>query len=201
MSPRRAAVLLAASIPFSFVVGSVSPIGELGLLAALGAFVLAARSAPGFSGGAFRGAVAGSIAGVLVLGVGFRLAMRVVALTDATRTPEFTVGGTAFILIGIGVMLGAVTGAYLGGLRHLLDLRRASVVAVSTVAIVLMLFGDSEVRSELFGLGLGAWVNIPLFGSIVIAYGSTQDAISRRLDRRFSGRRTNSDDVEPARVQ
>jgi hypothetical protein len=147
-----------------------------------------------------RGAIAGTLAGVLVLGVGFRLAMRVVAITDPIRTPEFSVEGTAFILVGIGVVFGTVAGAYLGGLRYLLRLRRVSVAVVGTLVIVPLLFGDSEIRSELFELGLGAWVNIPMFFGVVFAYGWAQDVVSVRLDRRSAIRRAKSAVVEPAAV-
>jgi hypothetical protein len=200
MSRHTAAIILVGSIPLAFVVGSVSPIGELGLLFELAVFVWVARNVTGFAGGAFRGAIAGAVAGVLVLGVGLRLAMRVVAISDPIRTPEFSVGGTAFILVGVGLMLGTFAGAYLGGLRHLLGLTRRSVILIGTVALVLMLFGDSETRSELFDLGLGGWVNIPMFGAIVVAYCWTQDVIVRGLDRRASRGLGVSDDAEPASV-
>jgi hypothetical protein len=200
VSHQRRALLLAASIPLAFVVGSVSPTGEVGLLAALAVFVWVARSAPGFAGAAVRGLVAGAVAGLLVLGVGFRLAMRVVAVTDPARTPEFSFGGTAFILIGIGLMLGGSAGAYLGGLRHLLGLGRAAIAILATVALVPTLFGDSEIRAELFELGLGAWLNIPMFTSIVFAFGLAQYGMAGRLDRWTSRRRAESDVTEPAPV-
>ena len=200
MSRLRAAVLLAASIPLGFVVGSMSPIGELGLVSTVALFVWVARSIPGFAGAAVRGLVAGAVAGFVVLGVGFRLAMRAVAIADPARTPEFSVGGTIFILVGIGLILGAFTGAYLGGFRHLLGLAAPSVALVATVALSLTLFGDSEIRSELFELGLGAWINIPMFTSILFAYGLTQVGIARRLDRRAATRRATSDVVEPTPV-
>lgn len=200
MPRQRVAVVLAASIPLSFLIGSVSPIGEFGLLVALAGFVWAARTVAGFAGTAVRGAVAGAVAGILVMGVGFRLAMRVVAITDPTRTPEFSVGGTGFILIGIGLMLGTFAGAYLGGLRHLLGLERATVAIIATVALSPILFGDSETFEELVELGLGAWVNIPMFVSIVFAYGWAQDGMARRLDRWVGGRRPISDVVEPTLV-
>lgn len=200
MSRQRAAVLLAASIPLGFVVGSVSPIGELGLVCTFAMFVWVARSIPGFAVSAVRGLVAGAAAGFFVLGVGFRLAMRVVAITDPARTPEFSVGGTIFILVGIGLMLGAFTGAYLGGFRELLGLGAPSVALAATVALSFILFGDSEVRSELFELGLGAWLNVPMFWSILFTYGLAQHGIVHRLDRRAARRRANQDVVERALV-
>ncbi len=198
MSRQRAAVVLAVSIPLAFAIGSVSPIGELGLLVALVVFVWVARASRGFAGGAFRGAVGGAVAGVLVLGVGLRVAMRVVAIADPLRSPEFSVGGTAFILVGIGLMLGAFSGAYLGGLRHLLELGRGPVVLIGTAALFPLLFGDPETRSELFELGFGAWMNIPMFAFIVVAYVWVHDVIARGLDRRASTRRSSSAVVEPA---
>ena len=200
MSRQRAAVLLAASIPLGLVVGNMSPIGELGLVATLAVFIWVARSVPGFGGSAVRGLLAGAIAGFVVMGVGFRLAMRVVAITDATRTPEFSVGGTMFILVGIGMMLGGFAGAYLAGFRQLLGLGARSVAVVATVALSVVLFGDSEIRDELFELGLGAWLNIPMFGSILFAYGLSLHAIVQRLDHRALRRRLISDVVEPTPV-
>jgi hypothetical protein len=134
------------------------------------------------------------------MGVGFRMAMRVVALTDSTLTPEFTMDGTAFILLGIGLMLGSVAGAYLGGLRYLLVLRTITVAFIATAAIIPLLFGGSEIRSELFELGLGGWVNIPMFTSIVFAYGWAQDVCARRLDRRAGRKRAVAGVAEPAPV-
>jgi hypothetical protein len=183
-----------------FLIGSVSPIGELGLLAALGGLVWAARTTAGFAGTAFRGAVAGAVAGMLVMGVGFRLAMRVVAISDPTRTPEFSVEGTAFIVVVLGLMLGAFAGGYLGGLRYLLGLERFATTTIATVVLTPILFGDSEIFEELVELGFGAWVNIPMFVSIVFAYGWVQDGMARRLDRWATGRRSISDVVEPAPV-
>ena len=200
MSRLRVAVVLAASITLAFLVGSVSPIGELGFLVALAGFVWAARTTVGLAGAAFRGALAGAVAGVLVLGVGFRLAMRIVAILDPARTPEFSAGGTAFILIGLGLMLGAFAGGYLGALRHLLGLERVPMAIIATVALTPILFGDSETLEELVELGLGAWVNIPMFVGIVFAYGWAQDGLARRLDRRTFGRRSITDVVEPAPV-
>ncbi len=198
MSRQRAAIVLAASIPLAFLIGAISPIGELAFLVAFAGFVWAARAAAGFAGSAFRGAVAGAVAGMLVMGVGFRLAMRVVAISDPNRTPEFSAGGTAFIVIGLGLMLGAFAGGYLGGLRHLLGLERVATAVIATVVLTPILFGDSEIFEELVELGLGAWVNIPMFVSIVFAYGWAQDGVARRLDRWAAAKRTTSDVVEPA---
>ncbi len=196
MSRKRIAAVLVASIPLAFIVGSVSPVGELGFVVVLAGFAWTALSFKGFGGAAVRGSVAGATAGILVLGVGLRLAMRVVAVTDSTRTPEFTAEGTAFILIGIGLMLGAVAGGYLGGLRHILGLRRRSVAIIGTIALVPLLFGDSETTDELLELGLGGWLNIPMFVSIVFAFAWVQDAIARWLDRRAAQKRTASDVVD-----
>lgn len=200
MSHQRAAMLLAASILLGLVVGNMSPIGELGLVATLAIFVWLARSVPGFGGAVVRGLVAGAVAGFAVMGVGFRLAMRVVAVTDATRTPEFSVGGTMFILVGIGIMLGAFAGAYLAGFRHLLGLSAPTVAVVATIALSVVLFGDSEIRDELFELGLGAWLNIPMFTAILFAYGLSLHAMLQRLERRALRRRSISDVVDPAAV-
>jgi hypothetical protein len=65
---------------------------------------------PGFWRSSLYGAIGGVVAGLLVLGPGLRIAMRVVAILDPVRSPEFTVGGTMFIIIGVGVMMGGIFG-------------------------------------------------------------------------------------------
>lgn len=196
MSRSRAATLLVASIPLAFLVGFVSPVGELGLLVVLGVFVWIARTNRGFGATVLRGALSGAIAGILILGIGLRLAMRIVAITDSTRTPEFTAEGTAFILVGLGLMLGTFSGAYLGGLRHILGLGKRTIAIVGTIALVPLLFGDSETQAELLELGFGGWINIPMFTSIVFAYSWTQAGIAARLDQRAAQKREALDVTE-----
>ena len=134
-------VSLATLMTMNLIGLAIHQMSVTGLIVALGllvdaAIVMTDEVGKRLTAGDDRaGAVAGAVAGVLVLGIGLRLAMRVVAITDPTRTPEFSVGGTAFILVGIGVMLGAFAGAYLGGLRHLLGLQRVAVAIIATIAM------------------------------------------------------------------
>src|SRR3970282_1587260 len=65
---------------------------------------------PGFWRSLGHGAIGGGGGGLRVLGPGLRIAMRVVAILDPVRSPEFTFGGTMFIIIGVGVMMGGTFG-------------------------------------------------------------------------------------------
>lgn len=189
MSERVLALIVAGSIPLALFVGSLSPIGEVGLILMVAVLVFASRQVSRFRWDLLRGAVAGALAGLVVLGPGFRLAMRVVAITDAERVPEFTLGGTMFIVIGIGLVFGAVAGAYFVSAGRLLRLRRMTISVIATVGIMVFLFGDSELRSELTDLGLGGWANIPMFGLVVFTYCWALDAAARRLERWATDRR------------
>lgn len=136
---------------------------------------------PGFWRTIGSGVAAGAIAGIAVLGVGLRLAMRVVAILDADITPELTVGGT----IGI-VVLGGMLGIPLGILVALLGRRVEAPVAgmVSAVVGLGMLAMGDELRHELLELGVGWPVNVPMFGAVFYAFGF----VAARLAARFRAR-------------
>jgi hypothetical protein len=145
------------------------------------------------------GLAGGVIAGLLIMGPGFRVAMRVVAIMDPIRTPEFSVGGTGFIIVGIGGILGGVMGI-LGNL-----IRKAASIASAVVAGVLLgafemtiLLTDSGLREEFFELGGGPWVNIPMFAVFAFGYGIAAMTIADRLDHRASKSVDAGSEKEPA---
>jgi hypothetical protein len=136
------------------------------------------------------------VAGFAILGPGFRLAMRAVAMVDPIRRTEFTVGGTVFIVIGVGLIFGSIFGAYAISVGRLLGLWGAKLAAVTMVGVLLFLFTDPELRSELTDLGLGVWMNLPMFSIVVFAYGRATIGIVDRIERRRVTHRSS----EPVRV-
>lgn len=118
------------------------------------------------------GAIGGVVAGAVILGTGFRVAMRVVAILDPIRRNEFTIGGTLFILIGIGAIFGGIFGitGNLAKRGFKLDSVFTAAIVPALGAMALILVAE-DTRTELFELGAGAWVNIPMFGTVSYLYG------------------------------
>lgn len=160
--------------------------GELLLLIGIG---LGWWLVPGFWRSVLFGAIGGIGSGILVLGVGLRVTMRVVAILDPVRTPEFTLEGTMFILIGIGAIFGGIVGILANLAKRGLRLSSMTTVAIlPSAAAMSLLFVDDEIRRELFELGLGAWVNIPMFGLVAILYGAAVGVTTRFLEERSATR-------------
>ncbi len=105
--------------------------------------------------------------------------MRVVALLEPTRTPEFTFEGTAFLVVGIGLMFGAVTTAWPALIAVGLRWPRWAGVGLIAVATAVQLFADSETLGEITDLGGGVWMNVPMFGAVVIAFSYLADRWAR----------------------
>jgi hypothetical protein len=139
--------------------------------------------------------MAGVIAGALILGPGFRLAMRVVAILDI-RQVEFTLGGTIFVIVGVGVIFGGVFGITAAFLRRGLAWSGSIMAGVTTAAIIGLLLLDTGLRAELVDLGAGPWLNIPMFTAVVFGYG----LFANRLIDRFTTRRPRSATREPIEV-
>jgi hypothetical protein len=169
MSRRIVGVVLLLSLPVSVAGGELSGLGEIGGVIALAALAFGAARMPGFFSSVFRGGIAGGIAGIAVLGVGMRLAMRLVAIADPVRSTEFTIEGTLFLVLIFGGMFGAITGAWARASADALE-RPAWAQALAFIAVAAMLVGDSEVRSEFVELGAGPWVNVPMFAAVVAGY-------------------------------
>ena len=153
------------------------------------AIALAWRFTEGFWRTVAYGLVGGAIAGLLIMGPGFRLAMRVVAIMDSARTPEFSIEGTFFFIIGIGGIFGALISAFGNLIR-----KSAQVTSVAVAGVVLgtvqmiMLLGDPGLRQEFFELGAGPWLNIPMFGLIALGYGVAAMRIAGLLEHKANSR-------------
>jgi hypothetical protein len=139
---------------------------------------------PGFWRSSLHGAIGGVIAGLLVLGPGLRIAMRVVAIFDPIRSPEFTLGGTMFIIVGIGVMMGGIFGLFGNVARRGFGIPPRVAGLVPALLVVLMIGLDSELRGEVVELGAGPWLNIPMFGAIALGYGALWTRVVTRLEMR-----------------
>lgn len=179
MTSRKLMAAIGSIVPLAILTGSLlgSPPVALAIVG-LGLIVGWAR-VPRFWRTVLRALGAGGLAGLVVLGPGLRLAMRVVAMLEPTRTPEFTLGGTAFLVIGIGLMFGAVTTAWPVLIAVGLRLPRWAGVGLIAVAAAVQLFSDSETLSEFTELGAGASMNVPMFGAVVIAFAHLADRWAR----------------------
>jgi hypothetical protein len=157
---------------------------------------LAWRLVPGFWRSVLYGAIGGVVSGLLILGPGFRLAMRVVAIIDPLRTPEFTVEGTMFIVIFIGGFFGGILG--IAGNLARRGLERRSIMAsaiVPAAAVLAVLLSTEDLRMELFELGAGAWMNIPMFGMVGLLYGAGAIATATRFEQRRAPESSDEEDV------
>lgn len=159
-----AALFLAIPAGASF--GPIAGLATVGL-GALITWRLTSRFWPNV----FVSLFAGALAGAVILGPGFRIAMRVVALQEPSRLTEFTIGGTMFIIVFIGAMIGAVLGSVVHFIRWGLGLGRVGGPLVASVLAIGFILADSETGKELLNLGLGGWFNIPMFGLIAATYG------------------------------
>ncbi len=179
MTARRAAVIAAASGPAAILVGDLF-LGPIGALAIVGVGVaIGWRFVPDFWRTFLRAAIAGGFAGVLVLGPGYRLAMRIVAILDESTTPEFTIEGTMFLVVGIGLVFGGITTTWVTLITKTYAARRPVAVSVLTVVVISTLFLDSEVFRELTDLGLGPVVNVPMFLGVTVGWAWLADRWAR----------------------
>lgn len=191
------AALAVAVMALATISGGIGPLGPVLLLLAMAA---AWRYTPRFWSTLVRGLVGGAIAGVLILGPGFRIAMRVVSIMDPIRPAEFTMEGTVFIVIFVGAMIGGVLGACGLLVRSALGVRSSVLAGVSlgVATIGLLLLTPGDIRTEFFELGGGPWVNIPMFGVFAVAYGIAAMAIADRLVRRGRARVRSDQQKVPA---
>ena len=186
MTARRAAVLAGASVPAAIAVGDLF-LGPLGALVIVGAGAAVGwRFIPDFWRTVLRAAIAGGLAGLLVLGPGYRVAMRLVAISDSSLSPEFSIEGTAFLVVGIGLMFGGITTTWVTILTKTFGASRRMAVVALTVITFAMLFADSEVLSELTEMGFGPLVNVPMFLGVTIAWALLADAWARPAERTIS---------------
>lgn len=138
---------------------------------------------PGFWRSSLHGAIGGVAAGLLVLGPGLRVAMRVVAIIDPVRSPEFTIDGTVFIMV-LGGMMGGTFGVVGNIVRNAFNVPSRGTSLLVAVQVMLMIGLSSELRSEIVELGAGPWLNIPMFGAVAIGYGALWIRVVTRIERR-----------------
>jgi hypothetical protein len=134
-----------------------------------------------------RAAFTGTLVGVLVLGIGGRLAMRLVALLTH-QTPHFGIGASLGILF-IGGVLGTLAGVFYGVIPQRRWTDHPTFKAVlfgSALFAMLVLTQPPAIRSEVVAARAYWWAIIPLFWAVCLAYAF---ALTRRLSTQTSGRR------------
>jgi hypothetical protein len=156
-------------------VGTVLPLGVLVVQALVVVYV---RRLPRMI---ISGVVGGGVAGLIALGGGSRLAMRVVALLGGRR--ELTIDGTAFLLIG-GTVMGAIIGISIAlALRLWPSSGRNIGLTIGTLLFGLMLV-DGEARTEILHEGPGVWLNAPMFLGFFLGYGAMSAPLVERIERK-----------------
>lgn len=173
---------------------------ELGLVLLLIAAVAAWRFVNGFWRIVVSGFVGGAVAGLLILGPGFRLAMRAVAIMDPVHPEEFTLEGTLFVVVGIGAILGGVQGLTAHLARRAFGIRSAVVAGALLAALEMTLLSlfSGELSRELFDLGISAWINIPLFGLFTLGYGIAAMAMADKAEAGMFSRSDRRREKVPA---
>jgi hypothetical protein len=191
---RAMAIIACLALPASLLVGDFA--GRAAGFA-LGGLVLLAIwwIAPSLWRIIGAGLLGGAIAGVLILGPGFRLAMRVVAILDIRRV-EFSIGGTLFIIVGVGAIIGGILGFMAALLRKGFAWSGLVMSGVMTIALIGLLYLDTNLRSELVTLGAGPWLNIPMFTAVTFGYALFANRLIDRLQNKKSRRAA----LEPVEV-
>lgn len=118
-----------------------------------------------------RVAGSGALAGVVVLGLGSRLAMRTVALASGERT-TLTAAGTGFLLLAglvAGSLVALLTVGVLGRWLPVSRTRRMAVTTVIAAALPAMAF--LAPGNEDFALFGPRWVTVGLFTLVPLGYG------------------------------
>ena len=144
--------------------------------------------------------LAGGISGLLALGIGTRLSMRLVALSSGTigmgvrpesgAVPgEITADGTMFLLLagtGIGAVLAVIIGV--GLVRWLPREGRRRTAAVWALASWIPALGLIDPNNEDFALFGPTWFALLLFASCALGYGALLAVGVRRTTSREQGR-------------
>lgn len=176
---RIGAIAAALGFIFALITLLSGPGPVTGIPVLLVGAVVGWRLLPGFWTTLLAGVGGGAVAGLLVLGPGLRLAMRMVAIIDPVRTPEFTWAGT----LGIIVVVGGISGVVFGVVAALLLRVAPRLVSVGVVVFGMMgmLLAPEDLRAEFVELGAGPWFNLPLFLAVVIAFAWVLVTLVRRL--------------------
>lgn len=180
MQPTTATIVSALFIPVGLLGLLVGPAAVRvgGALLTFGALLAGARRISGFWRKVGAGMGSGALAGLVLLGPGLRLAMRVVAITDPALRPEFTLEGTMFIVVFAGALMGAIFGPSIALVAGLTGPRALGGIFAGVGLVAFSLSPD--LREELFQLGAGAWMNLPIFGSVFFGYAILTAAFLRR---------------------
>lgn len=142
---------------------------------------------------------AGMVSGVLVLGLGLRLMMRVAAatspesaqgrLTDADEVVgEVTLSGTMFLALGVGVLGGMVAAAAWSTLRRWLPERSvAAGVVVAAIASGLLArpSGLVDPHNRDFVILSPAWLALLMSAAVVVAFGVSFAVLADRWAARW----------------
>lgn len=118
-----------------------------------------------------RAALAGMVVGVIVLGLGGRVAMRFVALL-IHQAPHLGVGATLGILL-IGGILGTLSGAAYGVILQRRWPARVTMKGFlfgSVLFSVLVLLQPPAIRTEVAAARAQWWAIIPLFWAVCVGY-------------------------------
>jgi hypothetical protein len=127
--------------------------------------------------------------------------MRVVAILDPVRSPEFTLDGTLFIFIGVGGMMGGVFGLVGNIARGGFGIPSGAAGLVPALLVMLMIGLDGELRSEIVELGAGPWLNIPMFGVVAAGYGALWIRVVTRLERMRIEKKARHETAESATMR
>lgn len=142
----------------------------------------------------------GGVAGLLALGIGARVAMRLLALSSGTMGTgirpesgavpgEFTADGTLFLLLA-GTVIGSVIAVIIGvGLGRWLPRegprRNAAVCALGSLVPALALIDPNNRDFALFG---PTWFALVLFATCALGYGALLTIVVGRASKRADGR-------------
>lgn len=141
-------------------------------------------------------AVSGLVAGVVFLGIGGRLVMRLLAITADTEAQgriteadevvgEITLGGTIGFMIFVGVLLGTVGGFGYALVRRWLPKGRLSGLTFGLLLLVIFATRADPLRPENpdFLIVGPSWLAVVAFAIVVIGYGMLVGAIAGRFSR------------------
>ena len=132
------------------------------------------------------GILSGMIAGFLVSGIGGRLVMRVIAIVDPNTVTRFSIGGTLFLLLGMGAF-GAIFGGFGGllyvGIRRWLPGSGAWKGFAYGLTLLLLTGGLFFTRGqdENFSDFAPPLLGVTLFAALYIAYGLGTGTTVERL--------------------
>jgi hypothetical protein len=125
--------------------------------------------------------LSGCVAGLLVLGVGGRIVMRVLTVTT-DAAPEFTVGGTLEV-VGVGVGWGALTAPLLLLVKRqqrLSGRAEGPVFGLLTLALAILLTGVAFGFDGIVAPGGLIVLSSVLFPGIFVLHGTVVAVLTRR---------------------